>query len=198
MTLTTASGPVLSVSDAEPVALVMGTAQEGYLPQAVQGSSYVNFSNTGFAISDEFGNLPSLPFSATFDSANLDPGQNLTVTTQATTLAGGPAYTPLTTMTLRPQTIDGVVSATSSAGNFTMYTVTLPPFDLFPQFAIQPGQTTLLTNPNTVVVYTDSNTQMLNSSAISVGGLFRFYGLVFNDKGTLRMDCAQVNDGVSE
>jgi hypothetical protein len=39
---------------------------------------------------------------------------------------------------------------------------------------------------------------MLNSSALSVGGVFRFYGLVFNDNGTLRMDCAQVNDGVAE
>jgi hypothetical protein len=26
----------------------------------------------------------------------------------------------------------------------------------------------------------------------------RFYGLVLNDNGTLRMDCAQVNDGVAE
>ena len=25
----------------------------------------------------------------------------------------------------------------------------------------------------------------------------RFYGLVFNDNGTLRMDCGQVNDGVT-
>ena len=26
----------------------------------------------------------------------------------------------------------------------------------------------------------------------------RFYGLVFNDNGTLRMDCAEINDGVPE
>ena len=70
--------------------------------------------------------------------------------------------------------------------------------DLFPNLAVQPGQPTLLTNPNTVVVYADSNTQRLNSGTVSVGGLFRFYGLVFNDNGTLRMDCAQVNDGVAE
>jgi len=25
-----------------------------------------------------------------------------------------------------------------------------------------------------------------------------FYGLVFNDNGTLRMDCAQIMDGVAE
>jgi len=29
------------------------------------------------------------------------------------------------------------------------------------------------------------------------GSVLRFYGLVFNDNGTLRMDCAQVNDGVT-
>lgn len=38
----------------------------------------------------------------------------------------------------------------------------------------------------------------LNSSTVSAGGLFRFYGLIFNDYGTLRMDCAQVRDGVPE
>lgn len=48
-----------------------------------------------------------------------------------------------------------------------------------------------------MVVYA-GNTQMLNSGAVSVGGLFRFYGLMLNDNGTLRMDCAQVNDGVPE
>jgi len=39
---------------------------------------------------------------------------------------------------------------------------------------------------------------MLNSNALTVGNTLRFYGLIFNDNGTLRMDCAQVNDGVSE
>jgi len=32
---------------------------------------------------------------------------------------------------------------------------------------------------------------------LAPGATFRFYGLVFNDNGTLRMDCAQVNDGVA-
>jgi hypothetical protein len=37
---------------------------------------------------------------------------------------------------------------------------------------------------------------MLNTQALAAGNTLRFYGLVFNDNGTLRMDCAQVNDGV--
>jgi hypothetical protein len=48
------------------------------------------------------------------------------------------------------------------------------------------------------VVYVDSNTQLLNSEPIAVGSPLRFNGLVFNDNGTLRMDCAQVSDGVTE
>jgi hypothetical protein len=152
--------------------------------------------NATSQISGQFANLQSLPFTATFNSANMVDGQNILFSTH--TLAGVVQFQPVTTLTLLPQTIDGTVSAISSEGNFTAYTVTLAPYDLFPNLAVQSGQTTLLTNPNTVVVYADNNTQMLNSSAVSVGGLFRFYGLVFNDNGTLRMDCAQVNDGVAE
>jgi Domain of unknown function (DUF5666) len=196
--LTLASGPLMSVSDASPVTYVIGAAQQGYLPSAIGGFGFVNFGNSQFQAPDQFKNLASLPFTAAFNSASMVPGQNVTVTTQATALVGGPSYSPLTTMALRPQTINGTVSAISSQGGFTTYTVTLAAYDLFPQFAVQPGQTTLLTNPSTVTVYADSNTQMLNQSSLAVGSVFRFYGMVFNDNGTLRMDCAQINDGVAE
>ena len=197
-TLTVASGPLMTVSDAEPVTYVIGAAQQGYLSTGINGFGYVNFGNSQFQAPAQFKNLASLPFTATFTPVAMVAGQNVTVTTQATSYSSSPSYIPLTTMALRPQTINGTVSAISSEGGFTRYTVTLAPYDLFPQFAVQPGQTTLLTNPNTVVVYVDSNTQMLNQSSPAVGGIFRFYGLVFNDNGTLRMDCAQINDGVRE
>jgi hypothetical protein len=197
-TLTVVSGPLMTVSSAEPVTYVIGAAQQGYLPTVLDGFGYGNFGNSQFQASEQFKNLVSLPFTAAFNSAAMVPGQNVTVTTQATAFPPGPAYIPLTTMALRPQTINGTVSAISSEGGFTRYTVTLAPYDLFPQFAVQPGQTTLLTNPNTVVVYADSNTQMLNKSSAAAGSILRFYGLVFNDNGTLRMDCAQINDGVTE
>jgi hypothetical protein len=107
---------------------------------------------------------------------------------------------PATTVTLIPQTINGTVTAIGSEGGFTTYTVTLAPYDLFPDLAVQlpGGQANLLTNPNTVIVYADINTQMLNTTPLAVGGVVRSYGLVFNDNGTLRMDCAQINDGVAE
>ncbi len=199
-TLTLASGTLMNVSNSPAVGFFTDASQEGYLPWGGVGSGFgsVNFADTQFQVSGQFENLVSLPFAASFNAETMVAGQNSAITTQATAVEGGSVYVPATTMTLVPQTINGTVSAISTTGNFTTYTVTLAPYDLFPQFAVQPGQTTLLTSPNTVVVYTDSNTQMLNSSKVSVGGLSRFYGLVFNDNGTLRMDCAQINDGVPE
>jgi hypothetical protein len=199
-TLTLATGPLMNVTNSLPVGFFTDASQEGYLPWGGGGGGLgpVNFANAQFQISGQFENLASLPFTASFNVENMVAGQNLTITTQATAIEGGPVYFPATTMTLVPQTINGTVSVISTTDNFTAYTVTLAPYDLFPQFAVQPEQTTLLTSPNTVVVYADSNTQMLNSTSVGVGGVFRFYGLVFNDNGTLRMDCAQVNDGVAE
>jgi hypothetical protein len=195
--LSLAFGPPMSVypagaypQTAYPVMTALEVEQQGQL-SSLLGLYGLNATSQ---ISGQLANLQSLPFTATFNSANMVDGQNILFSTHAP--AG--VFQPVTTITLLPQTIDGTVSAISGDGNFTTYTVTLAPYDLFPNLAVQPVQTTLLTNPNTVVVYSDSNTQTLNSSTVSVGGVFRFYGLVFNDNGTLRMDCAQVNDGVPE
>jgi hypothetical protein len=43
-----------------------------------------------------------------------------------------------------------------------------------------------------------SSTQMFNTIPLATGATLRFHGLVFNDSGTLRMDCAQIDDGVAE
>jgi Domain of unknown function (DUF5666) len=156
------------------------------------------YGNATSQISGQFTNLQNLPFVATFNAASTVAGQNVVITSNAPLVDGFPPLPlPLATMTLMPQTINGTVSAVSTSGGFTTYTVTLAPYDLFTELAGQPGQPAL-TSPNAVVVYADNNTQMLNSSSISVGSVFRFYGLVFNDNGTLSMDCAQVNDGVAE
>jgi hypothetical protein len=47
-------------------------------------------------------------------------------------------------------------------------------------------------------VYADQNTQMVNAGSVSAGNVARFTGVVFNDNGTLRMDCTQVMAGVTE
>ncbi len=40
------------------------------------------------------------------------------------------------------------------------------------------------------------NAVMRNSAPIGPGSALRFVGLVFNDNGTLRMDCSEILDGV--
>ena len=157
-----------------------------------------NYGNAIFQTSGQITNIASLPFAATFSALNMVAGQRVILTSHDAISQEGTGYGLATTITLIPQTIDGTVSAVGSNGGFTTYTVTLAPYDLFPEFAAQQNQISVMTNPNTIVVYADSNTQMLNTDPIAVGSVVRFYGLVFNDNGTLRMDCVQVNDGVAE
>jgi hypothetical protein len=39
---------------------------------------------------------------------------------------------------------------------------------------------------------------MLYTSPVAAGWVVRFHGFVFNDNGTLGMDCAQGKNGVAE
>jgi hypothetical protein len=159
------------------------------------GPTEYNFDNAAFQISSQMVNVSTLPFAASFNATNMVPGQNIFVTTHST--INSPPY-QATAITLLPQTINGTISAVSSSGSFTTYTVSLAAYNLFPTLAVLRGQATLLTNPGSIVVYVDSNTQQLNSDPLAVGSVSRFNGLVFNDNGILRMDCAQINDGVTE
>ena len=193
--LSLSSGQVLTADASQSRLDGLGTQTVGGISEM---DDIFGYGNATFQVSGQFTNLQNLPFVATFNATNMVSGQNVLVTSNAPPVNGAlPLPLPLATMTLMPQTINGTVSETSTSGGFTTYTVTLAPYDLFAELAGQPGQPAL-TSPNTVLVYADSKTQMLNSSSVSVGGVFRFYGLVFNDNGMLTMDCAQVNDGVAE
>lgn len=199
-TLSMLTGPVLAVAESEPIITLFGREQQGYLfPSFNGGGLYYSFSNAVFRTSGQFTNLQSLPFVANFSGTNIFAGQNVYVSSHAVVVVGPPPlYDPLATVTLVPQTINGTVTAVGSDGGFTTYTVALASYDLIPSLAVQPGQTTVLTDPGSVVVYVDGNTQMLNTNPLAAGSLLRFNGLLFNDSGTLRMDCGQVNDGVAE
>jgi hypothetical protein len=196
------TGPLLQVTSEVPVLLVYGRQEQGPLAPGPRGSGeyfdapYMDFSNAAFKVSGQLTNVQSLPFAASFNATNMVAGQNVDLSSAALELMGG-EYTPANTITLIPQTIDAIVTGSSNSGNFTDYTVSLAPYDLFPTLAVQPGQITLLTDPSQMEVYVDSNTQELNTQTLAPGNTFRFYGLVFNDNGTLRMDCAQINDGVA-
>jgi hypothetical protein len=191
-------GPLEFVGAADPVLFAGAVEEQGFLFNSAYllGGAGFTFGNAAFQTSGQLTNIQSLPFPAAFTAANMVPGQNVSVTTNALSFAGDGITSA--TVTLEPQAINGTVSTVSNEGGFTTYTVSLAPYDLFPDLALQQGQASLLTDPNSVVVYVDGNTQLLNTEPIAAGSVMRFLGLVFNDNGTLRMDCAQVNDGVTE
>lgn len=197
------SGPIIQTNPYTPVgpgpsAWVLGPQQQGYFANNHEAAIWMpyNLNSATFQISEALSNLGSLPFVPAFNGGNMVPGQNVYVTTAGTNF-GVPGYIPATTATLVPQTVNGTVIAVSNSGAFQDYTVSLAPYNLLPALAVQQGQPVLLKNPTVVEVYVDSNAQRLNTEPLAPGSTLRFYGLVFNDNGTLRMDCAQISDGVT-
>jgi hypothetical protein len=189
----TMRGMVLDANMAWPVG---GLELDGELEDGVTldsqpavGMPYGYESQTTFQISPAYTNLQNLPFPAVFNAAsNTAIGQNLSVSSAGMGNYLGSDDTTAVTVTLMPQTINGTVTSISSRGDFTIYTVNLASDDSIVE----------LGGATSVVAYADSSTQMLNTSPVAVGDVERFYGLVFNDNGTLRMDCAQINNGVTE
>jgi len=192
-------GPIGKVNDAFGYILELSRTNEEFNQSNVPGGGFWTYAfdaSTAFRLSGQIAVPSNLPFSATFDSSHMVSGQNVAVASQVIVTSGG-TQTHATTITLMPQTINGTIAAVSSIGGFTVYSVSLPAYDLFPILAVQTGQTTVLQNPSSVEVYVNSSTQMLNSIAIAPGNVLRFNGLIFNDSGTPRMVCQQVNDGVA-
>ena len=188
-------GPLLEVTPSASGFLMHAREQQGKdFPLYVGGFGYANYGPATFRVSGQFANLGSLPFAPSFGPSSIVPGQEVYLSVGSMAFNG---YANAATVTLMPQTINSTVLGSSNVGSFTDYTVSLASYDLFPMLAVQPEQTTVENNPSQVEVYVDSNTQMLNSQPLASGSTLRFYGLVFNDSGTLRMDCAQVSDGVA-
>ncbi|HLZ42798.1 MAG TPA: DUF5666 domain-containing protein [Candidatus Sulfotelmatobacter sp.] len=191
-------GPVMHVAPDqptvnEPSAVFFSRLSAGKDP--IPLSWPYSISGALFQVSQQI-SLQGLPFVPVFNASSMVAGQNVYVTSQDLSYIGG-VYTPATTITLMPQTINGTVAGSSRSGDFTEYTVSLAAYDLFPTLAVQQGQTTLLSNPGEVQVYVNNSTNLLNIQPLAAGSTLRFYGLVFNDNGTLRMACAQVSDGVA-
>jgi hypothetical protein len=194
------SGPLGTVYSTQGIINELGRTNQEFNQNTIPGSTVMSYSfdsTTAFKLSGETAVPSNLPFPAMFDSSHMFAGQNVSVASQVILTSGG-KQTHATAITLKPQTINGTITAVSSSGAFTVYTVLLEAFDLFPTLTVQPGQTTALQNPSSVEVFVDSNTQILSSKSIAPGTGFRFHGLVFNDSGTGRMVCSQVYDGVPD
>ena len=196
--LTIWRGPLIFVSNAAPQRELFVTESAGPLNPGSEGGPWaLGFdTNTVYKTSAQLSNLSSLPFTARFDAGTIVSGQSVYLSSHASAFPDAPGLVAVTTVTLVPQTLNGTVTEVSSAGSFTTYTVALASYDLFPALALQGGQTAVLANPDSVVVYAGSATLSLNTAPPAVGSVLRFNGLVFNDGGMLRMDCAEIWDGV--
>jgi hypothetical protein len=181
--------PIASTPASQEIQL-LATQQQGnqFSVQPVGPFFAYQFDNTAlFQISGQFNSLVlGLPFMPTFSPSSMVLGQYISVSSLATSGVAVP-LTSATTITLMPQTINASVTSVSTSGVFQVYTVFLASYDTIP----------LLSGISSVFVYTNSSTQLLNSTTVAVGVPFRFNGFLFNDNGTLRMVCAQVSDGVN-
>jgi hypothetical protein len=161
------------------------------------GSVFQYGANTTFGFSSQFTNLQDLPFTPTLTGSGLLFGQKLAIFTSGQFNASN--FEPVSSAFLYPQVFNGTVTAVSSANNFTVYSVTLAPYDVIPALQGLVGPINRLTGATNVVqVYVDSNAQLLVSAPLAAGSLVRVRGLVFDDNGTLRMDANLVRDGVPE
>lgn len=190
------TGPLMYASTTEVD--ILGREQQGNDVSTfpLTWNEYTVNSSTVFKTSGQISNVQSLPFPATFSSSNATGGQNVAISSQTIPNPACCGFPTAVTMTLMPQTINGTVTAVSNSGSFTIYTVTLAPYDSFPVLAMPPGPVPV-SSPSTVLVYADVSTHVLGA-APAVGSVMRFNGLVFNDNGQLRMDCVQINNGVAE
>ncbi len=152
---------------------------------------------TVYKVSGQFTNVSSLPFTPSFDASTWTAGQYVSADL---ILGGGSQNEPVAqNITLEPQTLNGTVESVTNQNGLAVYTVVLAPYNLFAVMqasgdATQPA----VTDPTTVTVYADTNTQFLNQGLVKEGNLLRFRGVVFNTGGTLNMDCNEILDGVTE
>jgi len=191
-------GPWLAYT-AMPDVFIIKPATCYHLPDVPGCDSVIHFTNaTSFGVSGQVNNLQNLPFTPNFSSSPIFLGGTFSTYPTGDRDPQGVPYAA--TVTLEPQTIDGTVTAMSTVNGFSVYTVALASYDLIPtlQDYLVPQSPSQLNPPSSVVVYADSNTQLLNSGAIAQGSLLRFRGLIFDDNGTARMDCQEILDGVTE
>jgi hypothetical protein len=166
------SGPVTSVSSGSfKMALMQGLGPA--IPvsaTAVSLFTVTTNSSTVFAITPQFQSLSGLPFTPTFTSANLVAGQSVGVV--ASSVSGNTATA--SDVYLIPQTLGGTVTAISTVGGYTAYTLSLNSGSAF----------TSLSGASTVTVYTSGATAPPPGAtappAIAVNSQVRFNGLVFN------------------
>lgn len=169
------SGPVTSVASGSfKMALMQGLGPAVSPTTTGAIITVTTSSSTTFAITPQFLSLTGLPFTPNFTAANLTAGQTVGVVASAVSPTAANATATAADVYLVPQTLGGIVSAISTVGSYTAYTLTLPSGSAF----------TALSGASTITVYTSTATAPPPNAtappAIAVGSTVRFNGLVFS------------------
>jgi hypothetical protein len=175
-------GPVLSVSSGGfKMALMQGLGPAASAAATTSIVTVTTNSSTVFAIAPQFVSLSALPFTPTFTAANLSPGQ--TVGIVASVVSATPNWSATATnVTLMPQTLGGTVTAISTVGGWTAYTLSLPSGSAF---ATLSGASTVVTVYTSAATAPPPPTAVGGTAppAIAVNSVVRFNGLVFSTGG---------------
>ena len=189
-------GPIVFVGASESALYLEAQEQTGAL--LIGGDAPVAYADASFAVGADANTLSGLPFSPSFTSSNMVAGQYVAAVFHESSPGSTALSTAPSSLTLVPQTVNGTVTGITTSGSYTVYTLALADYNLFPTLAVQDGQNTKLSTPTFMQVYVSSKTVQKTSASITLSSLVRVNGLVFNDNGALRMVCEQINDGVSE
>jgi len=178
-------GPVTAVTGSPATSFNMVVRQQvGSTATTPPTTATVDVTVTGttnFLLPQRYAVLATaLPFVPSFTASTIFAGQHVGVITSGITNNAATA----TSVLLEPQTIDGTITAVNTVGSWTVYTVTLPSTHWL---AVLTGQTTVL-------VYTNSAVQAINTTSPAIGNTLRFNGYLFDVSGTLRLlTCVQAD-----
>ncbi|MGH9534049.1 MAG: DUF5666 domain-containing protein [Terriglobales bacterium] len=156
------------------------------------GSLYSLTSNTAFKTDAAFINLARLPFTPVFNAQTMVGGQTISLFySQSLGQTSQPGYPPVRTVVLEPQSLEGAITAVTPSGQFTVYTISLNTGDLLPEVQPIVGPFPHPLNAATVYAYADAST-LMPAGGVTAGSDALFRGLLFDDQGTLRMDCERI------
>jgi hypothetical protein len=163
-------GPVTAVTPGTSFKMVLmqglGPSVMPVASSAVSVFTVTTNTSTVWAITPQFVSLSGLPFTPSFSPTNVTAGQ--TVGVVASSVSGASAVAA--NVYLIPQTVGGTITAKSTSGSYTVYTLTLASGSAFAS----------LSGASTITVYTSSATVPMATTPIAVTSTIRFNGLIFN------------------
>jgi hypothetical protein len=165
---------------------VFGSQEQGdsLTVHPIDGVVYFSFpgNTVAYSVAGRPEEAVGLPFSPRFDASSIVAGQ----TVSASTISDFSNRPTISTITLVPQTVDGVVQAIATSGQYQVYSVTLADTDALAR----------LSTHSTVLAYCPAQTVSSLSSAPLAGTKARFTGLLYSDAGQLKLTCTAIDSGV--